>query len=122
MQTIKAPRTVYVDVDGTLVDYDLTRFSPDKYVTIDFVNGPMVVVPNLNNISVVQKFYKLGYFVIVWSHSGAEWAECVVCDLGLEPYVDLCISKAHYYIDDLPAETFMGARVWYDPVTGKDSK
>lgn len=117
----RAARTFFSDIDSTLVEYDLSNFDPAQYVTIPYVNGDVVVVPNKKNVNLLLKFYKLGYSVVAWSHSGADWAEAVVKALGIEHAVDYVVAKPHYYLDDLDSSKWMGHRVWRDPKTGHES-
>lgn len=112
---LKSDRIVWVDVDDTLIGWDLSAYKDHKPITINHVNGPVLVVPNQKNINTIIKFYKLGYTIVVHSGSGHGWAKKVVDSLRLKPYVSLIMSKPLYYFDDKPVETWAGYRVWRDP-------
>jgi predicted phosphatase len=119
MNVIQPDRVVVVDVDDTLVCWDISQFDEVQQVTIEHVNGPVQLVPHQKNINTLIKFWKLGYTMIVWSASGRAWAQAVVTQLGLEQYVHTVMSKPMYYFDDKPAESWIGPRVYRNPHTGK---
>lgn len=120
-QTIKSDRIVMVDVDDTLVLWNLSAYPGAIRKTIEHVNGWVQVIPHHKNINTLIKFYKLGYTIVVWSGSGHAWAEAVVRALELGQYVTQIISKPLYYFDDKPCQEWMGARVWRDPKDGSEA-
>lgn len=120
MKVIESDNIVWVDVDDTLVCWDISNFPEDKQIEIYHVHGPVKVVPHQKNINTMIKFYKLGYEVFVHSGSGWKWAQTVIETLGLTDYVTLVTSKCRWYIDDKPIESWAGGRVWRDPITGKE--
>lgn len=121
MRVIESDNVVMVDVDDTLVCWNLSDFPDYDRTIILHVNGPVAVVPHQPNINTLIKFWKLGYTVIVWSGSGWLWAKNVVEQLGLTEYVHSVQSKPRWHFDDKPAETWMGSRVYRDPKTGSES-
>lgn len=112
-------KTLYVDVDDTLLLHDLSEFSDREQLEVECNGRTFIGVPHHKNISLLIKFYKLGYEVIVWSKTGKSWAEAVVRELTLGQYVSACLSKPDYYMDDREVEDWMGIRVYRDPRTGK---
>lgn len=114
-------RTLYSDVDDTLIMHDLSAFPTDEQVSIECNGRVFVGVPNFKNINLLIKFYKLGYDVYVWSKTGQSWAQAVVNQLNLSPYVTACLSKPDYLLDDKGAQTWIGPRCWRDPKTGQEA-
>jgi len=120
MNVLKSDRVTVVDVDDTLVLWNISEFPVERRITVDFKNGPVDLVPHEKNINTLLKFWKLGYTINVWSASGWEWAETIVKALGLESIVTNVGSKPLYYFDDKPCESWMGPRVYRDPKTGTE--
>lgn len=98
MHVMPSGPAVYCDVDTTLIEWDEPK-DPDltQYVEI---NGKWFY-KNRHNIEYLKKFSERQHPVIVWSGSGARWAEMVVKALGLQDYVWAVMSKPTYYIDDI---------------------
>lgn len=113
-------RTLYVDVDDTLLMHDRSAFVFTSEVTVKCKGRTFVGVPNKKNINLLVKFYKLGYDVIVWSKTGASWARAVGGVLGINEYVSHYLSKPDFYMDDRDAKDWMGQRVYRDPLTGEE--
>lgn len=111
-------RTLYVDCDDTLVAWDLSKYPDEPRVTVTCYGHDSELVPNRNNINTLIKFAKLGHRIIVWSQSGADWAEAVAKELCIDDYCDLYITKPSWYLDDLPTEAWLPAsrRIWREPV------
>lgn len=105
-------RSVFVDCDDTLIHWpvpgsgDTFELRDDK-ITMDLFGTPLHVIPMEDNINTLKQFYQRGYEIVVWSLSSKQWAEQVVERLGLKDYVDFCVSKPDFYIDDRPVEHFM---------------
>lgn len=118
-------RLIYSDSDDTLVMWDVSKYHDvlpiEDLIEIDCFGYVSKVYKNTKQINLIKKLAKLGYGVIIWSQSGAEWAEAVGKAVGLDEYTLLYTTKPRYHIDDLPAEAWMGTRLWRDPVTGKES-
>ncbi len=113
-------KLVVVDIDETIALHNLSDFDPCEYVAIPYIRGDFQVVPHTKNIKLLRKFYKLGYQVIFWSRTGADWAESVCKVLKLEDIAAAYLTKPMYYFDDKNAESWIGPRIWRDPVTGKE--
>lgn len=120
MKVIESTKSVFFDVDDTLV---IWQFDDDeKNLAIDFGVRPGITemaVPNEYHIKLLKEFAARGHTVVVWSAGGWEWAKHVVEVLGLEKYVDLVMSKPDWYIDDKPANYFMGNPIYLCRKTGK---
>jgi hypothetical protein len=117
MKRVAKERLLFVDVDDTLVLWDKSEHGTN--VEIECYGHVTRLQAHYKNIMLLKKFVKLGYGVVVWSRTGAEWAEAVCNGLNLDHLVDLYLTKPMYYMDDLPCETWMGERIWRSP---KDEK
>lgn len=114
MHVIKGDRAVFYDCDDTLVLWDISEHPGAPITTVSCFGYESSLVEHKKNVNLLIKFKKLGYVVVVWSRTGSEWAEAVVKALGLEPYVDICISKPLFYVDDQKAEHWLGQHVYRD--------
>lgn len=112
-------RTLYSDVDDTLLCHNLSDFPQSEQVKIECNGRTFVGVPHRKNINLLIKFFKLGYDVYVWSKTGESWARAVVDTLGIGAYVRACLSKPDFILDDRGAEEWVGTRIWRHPL--KDS-
>lgn len=103
-------RSVFVDVDDTLIKWEIEGISFQNHpecITLDMFGTQKRFLPMWSNINKVKSFYEKGYEIVIWSLSSKQWAEQVVKKLGLEDYVDFCVSKPDFYIDDKEADHFM---------------
>lgn len=105
-------RTLFCDVDDTLLVHDISEYPAWRRTTISCNGREFVGVPHRKNILMLQKFYKLGYQIIVWSRTGESWAKAVVDKLELNPYVDHCLTKPDFYLDDKDVAEWIGPRVY----------
>lgn len=120
MEVFQNPKTLFVDIDETLIHYEINFDSLEGtlLLTNDPTGTSMIrVAPIANSIGNLKKFRALGYEIFAWSQSGGDWAATVVTALKLEPYVTACMSKPMYYMDDLDVSRWMGPRV--DPYETK---
>lgn len=113
-------KTLYVDVDDTLLCHDLSEFSYDKRIEVECNGRHFLGVPHEKNIKLMKKFYRLGYDCYVWSKTGKSWATAVVNALGLVDYVEACLSKPDFIMDDKDVSTWMGTRCWRNPHSGEE--
>ncbi len=125
MITIPGDKVVYVDCDDTLVFWSSSEEDKSKYGAVEFTcPGSMVydtdgseigyagewterLLPNWPQIEELRKFKIRGYKIVLWTQSGAAWAEAIAKTLKMENIVDVCITKPTYIFDDLPASEFM---------------
>lgn len=113
MIAFKDNRTVYFDVDDTLVEWKLcgekdpgaTRIEKDGHIFYKKVIQDHV--DELKN----QKM--TGNTVVVWSAGGGEWAATVVRALDLEKYVDVCLTKPDFYYDDKDVSDWFPKKRFY---------
>ena len=99
MITIKNEATLFVDVDQTLV---LWRSKNPNLTIIDPYDGEELKLEIVEaHVKLIKRAKGRGRTVIVWSHGGCLWAEAVVKAIGIEEYVDYCMTKVEDYVDDL---------------------
>lgn len=115
MLVIPSDKLLMVDVDDTLVLWDKSEYSDLPDVSFNVGHGVSHLKVHPKNINLVRKFHLLGYTVVVWSQTGYEWAKEAVKKLGLEDVVYAVMSKPRYHLDDLPADLWMGTRLWRSP-------
>lgn len=118
MKIIESEQVIFCDVDDTLIIWDQENVRPD--VGAILVKDPyddtfLQVYPHKAHIKLVKDKKARGATIIVWSQSGFKWAEAVVKAIGLEPYVDMVMTKSSQYIDDLPCPEWMGPRIYLSP-------
>lgn len=102
------------DVDGTLIG---VGYDGDGMVTFKHPQGYELTTEYYQkHIDELKKLKGLGKSIIVWSHSGTQYAKNVVEALGLTEYVDVVTAKPQRYFDDEPcgydARGWMGERIW----------
>jgi predicted HAD superfamily phosphohydrolase YqeG len=119
VQVIRATRSVYFDVDDTLVIWDWKSVSPDGVGTIlivDPTSGTSErVFPHNRHVQLMRQFKARGHTVVVWSQGGHAWAEAVCKQLGIETLVDYVMDKPNWYVDDLHSSAWMKAPIFLDP-------
>lgn len=100
MKTIRSELNVFIDTDETLIlpyrsgDFDTIKI---KMPGNDFFTEKSVHRTHVRQLKALKE---RGYKVFVWSHNGYNHSENVVRALGLEDYVDFCLSKPIKTIDD----------------------
>src|ERR1035438_2729143 len=102
--------TLYVDCDETLVLWDEGYGQPSQHpdaVELELYGNSYKLRPHKGHIELLKQFKSEGYIVIVWSAASQDWSEEVVRKLGLTEYVDHCLSKPTFYIDDKLPEQFL---------------
>jgi FMN phosphatase YigB (HAD superfamily) len=114
MKTIKQESTVFIDCDDTLVMWPTKEMSKTFAIPIKNPHDNKIdcLLRHEGHIKVLKDRKARGSFIVVWSSGGFAWAEAVVKALGLEDYVDLCMTKPHMYIDDKKAEQIMGEHLY----------
>lgn len=106
-------KLLYIDTDETLAVWDQDSYAEDvPEVTVNCYGVDASLQPHLANIKVIRKFHKLGYGIIIWSATGAEWAEAVSKAVGIDDLVTLYLTKPRYHMDDRPAPEWMGENVF----------
>jgi len=115
MKKLKNLSTLMVDCDSTLVTWNLPEHYCEKDLVIIECNGKeKACVIYQSNVQLLKEFACTNCEIVVWSASGADWAEAVVKALELENYVSVVMSKPSFYIDDKVCEKWMGKRIYYN--------
>lgn len=127
MKTIKSHRSVFYDVDDTLVIWNWKDFDPEGKDVFEITDQQSEItaklLPHKRHIELLRQFKARGHTVVVWSQGGWSWAESIVKALGIEEAVDIVMSKPDWYVDDIPAAGFMGRNVYLHPTDpSKDNK
>lgn len=112
---IQGQKTLYVDIDDTIAMSDLSEYSEEDRVTLNYENGPVVIVANKKNINLAIYFYKLGYTIIFWSLTGSTWARAVCESLELDKIASAYLTKPNFYMDDKEVTEWIGPRRWRSP-------
>lgn len=115
-------RTLYSDVDDTLICHNLSDFPKEDRITIRCKGRSFDAVPHRLNLNLLIKFYKLGYDVHVWSKTGKSWAKAVVKALNIQQYVKSCLTKPDFLLDDKGADQWLGPIIYRNPKTGIEIK
>ena len=117
MKVVDIERTIFCDVDDTLVMHR----KPDSMEStpvwpIDPATGELVkVYRNAPMIKCLLEEKHRGSFVVVWSMGGWEWARNVLTALGIEDKVDLVMTKPFAYFDDKHVNEWLTYRVYIKP-------
>ena len=107
MVVIRSDKTVWCDVDDTLVGWGQPPEGRSKTLAIkcgEFVDTHWIIE---ENVEALKLHKSRGHKIIVWSMGGYEWAEAVVKALELDNIVDLVCSKPTWVIDDLEPRVWM---------------
>lgn len=115
MQVNRNPRIWNFDVDDTLVCWNLSEFERDQHQEIQGPRGTVVIVPNKKNMNLLIKLAKIGWYIRVQSGSGVEWAQAIVEQLGLKPYVDEVAAKPLGNTDDQAPGDGLAYQVFREP-------
>lgn len=116
MIVLKGDKYTYFDVDDTLIMWDYYMKDGPADLLVQMVEPwehghILTLVKNPLCIAAIIDAKERGETVVVWSQSGAEWAEEAVTKCGLTGFVDLCISKPHKWYDDISAEKIFTDRI-----------
>lgn len=123
MLVIKNENTVFFDVDNTLILCASEYICHKKIWVYDpITNSKIEVAVHGSMIRLLREEHHRGSHVIVWSRGGYEWASNVIRALDLENYVHLVMTKPMAYFDDIPIETWLTNRVYFEPNLHKKYK
>jgi len=111
MFTSKVGKTVYFDVDNTLLEWKSCSKDDQHAIKMSNDNNFTFYKKPINaNIDALIEHANAGHIVIVWSKGGVEWATDVVRALKLENHVDIVLSKPDWYYDDMDAICWLPER------------
>lgn len=113
MKTISSEMINMIDIDDTLIMENPVEVD---FHYIDIYTGKNVGAKKHKlHIEQLIKHKERGFTNIVWSGNGYKHAENIIKCLGLEKYVDYCMSKPCKHWDDLKdANDILKARVYLE--------
>lgn len=114
-KVIENEQVYMFDIDDTLImwDRDPHFHALGRIAITDPYDGVTVYVkPHERHVKLLTQMKGRGRFIVVWSQSGAKWAEAVVNALGLTNSVDLILTKPQGYVDDLPVSKWMKNHIY----------
>lgn len=100
MKIIESNNITNFDVDGTLLLYKDIRNAGPKKLVFSYGDETIYLTPHKFHVTFLKHCKNRGDTVIVWSKNGYQWAQEAVLALGIEKYVDICMSKPTRYVDD----------------------
>jgi hypothetical protein len=106
MKVMDSDRNVHVDVDDTIINWEPTPLCYEVMINNKLFYANMKVIDKM------ERLKARGYYIIVWSAAGAQWANDVVTACGLTKTVDLCMSKPRFIIDDKPPGEWLERHGW----------
>lgn len=124
MKIIESEQVICCDVDETLISWDTTMYNPVAsalpliIVKDPYTNKELYLRPHNPHIYLLKARLERGATVILWSAGGYKWAEAVAKALSLTHERIIYMSKPIAYIDDKPANSWMGEHI-YIPIDSK---
>lgn len=119
MRVLENENVFPVDVDQTLILWGKIPVGVPPEELVTFVNPYTgfvhTVRKHLPNIQILICKKQRGYHIRVHSANGWQHAKAVVQALDLTGYVDDIETKPCGYLDDKPAENWMGPQIYLDP-------
>lgn len=113
MVTYQGNRTVFFDVDDTLIEWKECDPNDELAVSIK-KNGYTFFKREIRAHTTELKLQrKTGNTVVVWSAGGADWAASAIEALGLKEYVDVCLTKPDFYYDDKDVKDWFPKKRFY---------
>lgn len=106
-------RTVYFDVDDTLIEWRLCGEKDAGAVRIEKDGHVFYKKVIQDHVDELKNQKMTGNTVVVWSAGGGEWAATVVRALDLEKYVDVCLTKPDFYYDDKDVSDWFPKKRFY---------
>jgi hypothetical protein len=118
MIELKCFNPVFYDVDDTLL---MRTGRVEGAFELVGPRGSIWYKPHLPHCKIIKELFAQGITVIVWSQGGSEHAARAVKALGLEQFVDLCMEKPHWVVDDKPVEAWMPKAAYKDPILTEET-
>ncbi len=103
MKVNRQELVVWIDTDNTIikrVDYSST-------LVLDYYGQSYFAEPIYKNIEFIKSLKTRGYYLIVHSNNGYQWAETVCIALGLDSIIDEVYTKPAKVIDDEPVNSWI---------------
>jgi FMN phosphatase YigB (HAD superfamily) len=114
MQVIHTNKSVFFDVDSTLLSWEPIDPSHPDAVAVPSETGRSFthLKAHVNHIKQMKAHKFRGHTIFVWSAGGAAWAERAIIALGLKDVVDYVIDKPDWCYDDKSPEDYMPKSYW----------
>lgn len=113
MVTFKDSRTVYFDVDDTLLEWRQCSEYDAGAVKVEHKGYELYKKEIAAHTDELRNQKMSGNTVIVWSAGGSEWAAAAVYALKLDKYVDVCLTKPDFYYDDKDVQDWFPEKRFY---------
>jgi hypothetical protein len=111
-------RPEYYDVDDTLIIYSpksqQEQTFPKQHFEFEILGEKYDFYAHVHTLHLkyLRRKAKSGMPIVVWSASGALWAEKIVEALGLTEFVDIVMGKPLNVIDDMDPVHWLPQRVY----------
>jgi phosphoserine phosphatase len=101
---INKERLVHYDVDDTLIMWEnVWEPGEGKIPVVDPYDGKTLYFrPHKEHIRSLKHHTRAGWFVVIWSAGGWEWANAVAKALEIYTFADMIMSKPIKCYDDMP--------------------
>jgi len=111
MKVINSSNVMCVDIDDTLIMWKSPKYAePRNKLCFTFKGKYVIKYIRENTVEELKRQKESGRYVVVWSDSGADWAEAIVKALEIEDYVDLVMAKPTVYYDDKDSSEWLMRR------------
>lgn len=118
MKVIENELVVATDIDDSLACWHNPTVDGPGKLPISFAGKTVYLTPHTYHVDLIKMYKERGYFIIAWSANGNQHCKRVIQALGLEEYVDICMSKLTKHLDDSDnAAAILGPRVFCEDLT-----
>ena len=100
------------DVDSTLI-FDAASDDVEA-IQMNYYGKEKWCRPSHKHIEFLHSLRERGYYIIVWSGNGKQWADEVVDKLGIRSLISQTMMKPLKYIDDLDCKEWMGTQIYLE--------
>jgi FMN phosphatase YigB (HAD superfamily) len=113
VEVIKSERTVFFDIDGTLVHKSDPKNDAPTILIHDPYSDRMVHrQKHLPHIKLLTNYIARDFTVFVWSKNGYRWAAEVLEALRLSHLPIRVLTKPCVFVDDEPPANWLGEQVF----------
>jgi hypothetical protein len=118
MRVNKNERTVFFDVDDTLIVHHTLDKAGRLVNVLDPLSGEYLSFrEHTSMVRLLREESHRKSHIVVWSRGGWEWARNVVLTLGIEYMVHEVMTKPMVYFDDKDITEWLPYRVYFEPGT-----
>ncbi len=104
------------DIDDTLL-FEYASFGTNKeedWISLDYYGTTVRRWISRKHVAFLKSLRARGYYIILWTGNGKQWADEVNDKLGLEDIVSQTMMKPLKYLDDLDCKEWMGKRIYLE--------